>query len=134
MWLILSIVLLLCSLGQSSPSYQNMCFLYGRPFVGSIFCSCKVWIHDFEVQLVRLSLGKPPTSTFIPGVHTGKMNADKIGIVTDAWVRHIARQHPDHNIAQLASYIFADKDVGNQDTLGDEVLTSLLVSQMTPLS
>ena len=79
-------------------------------------------LHDYEVMVIRLSMGKQPSQKFVPNCHTGKMNAEKLGMVKDSWVRYLISLHPDHDIVGLSSYIFTDKEVGKQgSSFGDEV-------------
>ena len=90
-------------------------------------CVLQAWIRDYEVQLVRLSLGKPPSPKFTTGVHTGKMTAEKAGIVTDSWVRHLVKLNSDHNIVQLPSYQFSANAPEDHNALGDEAFTAIAI-------
>ena len=80
-------------------------------------------IHEFEIQLVRMCLGKAATSNFDPGIHTGKMTVEKIVACRDAWVRSATKR--DKRIQEAAKYTFAAGSGGEGDAVGDEDPSSI---------
>jgi hypothetical protein len=66
--------------------------------------------------MFRLAMGKPPATTFPPGCKTGKMTAEKVTQVKDAWVRHIDSKFPGKSISGLVGYTFMAKaDEGGEE-------------------
>ncbi len=80
-------------------------------------CNREAAIHDFEIQLVRLCLGKAPLSKFDPVIHTGKMNAEKVVACRHAWVRYATKN--DRRIVEASNYKFAAGSSGG-DVVPDE--------------
>ncbi len=83
------------------------------------------YIYDFEIQLVRMAMGKLAAGSFSPEVHTGKLTEDKIAIIRDSWVRYLERKFPGKGIAALVSYSFKVVEGEESSTkLSDEVLVT----------
>lgn len=83
----------------------------------------KAFIHDHQVQLMRITLGKAPLPVFNPTVHTGKLTTEKLIALRDSWVRHVMKVCPE--IVALTGYSF----VKNEEDHGDaeEVLLAGMV-------
>jgi hypothetical protein len=52
------------------------------------------------------------------------MTSEKVGLLTDSWVRHVVKLNSDKNIVELASYQFTADAPEDRNTLGDEVFTA----------
>jgi hypothetical protein len=76
-------------------------------------------IRDFENQLVRLTLGKPPRKVFEPKVVTGRMTKEKIITCRDSWVKYVSKQLELNTLAADVSYTFAVGDADEPEA--DEV-------------
>jgi hypothetical protein len=83
------------------------------------------YIHEFEVQLVRVACGKPPTSIFPAGCKTGKLTTEKANQVKDAWVRHIESKFAGKSISALVGYTFLPTGSTDVDAGEDEAVHSL---------
>ena len=55
-------------------------------------------------------MGKAASPKFVPGVHTGKISAEKVATARDAWVRYVASKFPDKDVAAVCSYTFTAND------------------------
>ena len=64
-------------------------------------------MHQYEIQFLRMALGKAATGVFAPGIHTGKMTEEKAIALRDSWVRYLARTFPDKDLLTVAGYSFA---------------------------
>jgi hypothetical protein len=66
--------------------------------------SVKDLIRQFEVQSIRLALGKPASKAFVPGVSTGRLDVEKLSTVKDNWVKHISTTLKDVDVCMLTGY------------------------------
>ena len=73
----------------------------------------KAFIHDHQVQLMRMTLGKSPLPVFNPTVHTGKMTTEKRIAPRDSWVKHVMKVCPE--IVALTGYAFVKSDEDHND-------------------
>ncbi len=74
---------------------------------------------DFSIQLVRMAAGKQAD----PGVHTGKLNDEKIVAIKDVWVRHIGKKCPE--LPMEVQYVFTTIVNGSAgEGLDNEVIIS----------
>ncbi len=74
-------------------------------------------MHEYEVQLIRVAMGKPPTQVFNPGVGSGKLDGgNKIPQVRDNFVRYLDTKFS--GLSSEAKYNFAD---AKESQAADEV-------------
>jgi hypothetical protein len=67
-------------------------------------------IRAFEIMVIRMMLGKSATTTFIPGVSTGKMTEEKLLKVKDQWARWLQTTLHHMNVAEATGYVFIKID------------------------
>jgi hypothetical protein len=74
-----------------------------------------------------MAMGKPATTTFAPGVHTGKLTVEKLSTIKDSWVRWLSKHFPEKDIATIATYTYTSNPSakgGEGNALPDEVIQS----------
>jgi hypothetical protein len=82
-------------------------------------CVTQAFIRIFEDQVLRMAMGKAANQSFSPGVHSGKLNDEKVRTITDSWVRFICRSLPGVDVVEKSAYVFADG--GDAAPKADEV-------------
>ncbi len=62
------------------------------------------FIHDFEMQAMRVALGKSPLPCFHPGCTSGKLTEDNLHLIQDAWAKYLQVQVSHINIYEATGY------------------------------
>ena len=87
-------------MSQTRASFeQQMCLASSKSAATQL-------IRAFEVQLIRLCLGKAPAVTFLAGVATGKMSEEKVKKVKDMWARHVQGTLSHFKVSEATGYEF----------------------------
>lgn len=71
-------------------------------------CDTKAYVRTFEDQLLRMAMGKAANQIFQPGVHSGKLTAEKVQTITESWVRYVSRSLPGVDVVQKANFVFVE--------------------------
>ena len=80
-------------------------FSHALSCAGTVTALVQVYFRHFEDQLIRLAMGKPPNGHFIPGVDTGKLDADTIDDIMDKWILSVCRALSGIDILGLSGYV-----------------------------
>ncbi len=65
-------------------------------------------MRTFEDQLLRMAMGKAANQSSQPGVHTGKLTAEKAQTITESWVRYVSRTLPGVDVVRKANFVFVE--------------------------
>jgi len=78
-------------------------------------------IHDFEMQVTRMALGKKPLDVFDPDCATGKLTTEKLHTISDNWVKYLQNSLKHVNIFEATGYKLFNPDLAEHPAASDEV-------------
>ncbi len=80
-------------------------------------------IHDWEMQVIRMALGKKPLDVFDPKCATGKLTLEKMHTISDSWVKYLQNTLKHVNIFEATGYKLFNPDLAEHPAASDEVDT-----------